>query len=272
MNPTTQQPPNMFRPLAREAFADALRRRIVPVIAVISLLSLTAVDSCTSCASGQLNVNGQAMEIANVAAWTGMLIFSVLALWTMILAGVIASDHLAHPLTDGSASLALARPVSRNTFALSRLAGALAIAYLTGAILLGGTGALLAARSGADPVAAIWAGLACAASCFTVACLSMTSSLWLPQIATTLLVFASVGAIAITNLMGQVGTELGGITNAIEHYGPPLATSVVVALGPWIEPTAVTGSPVELAVRSLLWCAASLALLLASFRRLELGR
>jgi hypothetical protein len=261
-----------LRPSTVLGYEKIIRRRIVPVIVVISLLSLTAVDSCTSCASGQLDVNGQAMEIANVAAWTGMLIFTILALWTMILAGVIASDHLAHPLEDGSASLALARPVSRNIFALSRLTGALTIAYLTGALLLGGTAALLASRSGADPMAALWGALACAAGCFTVACLSMTTSLWLPQIATTLLVFASVGAVAITNLLGQVGTELGSITGAIEHYGPPLATSIVVALGPWIEPTGVTGNPVELAVRSLLWSAGSLALLLASFRRLEIGR
>ena len=268
----TLTPGAAFRTLGVEAFADAMRRRIVPVIIVISLLSLMAVDSCTSCASGQLDVNGQAMQIADIAGWTGMVIFCLLTLWTMILAGVIASDHLASPLSDGSAALALARPVSRNTFALSRLAGALAIAYLTGALLLGGTAALLIARSGADPGAALWAGLACAAGSFTVACLSMTSSLWLPQIATTLLVFASVSAVALVNAVGQFGTQFGGLLAAIEDYGPPLATSVLVALGPWIEPTELRGDPFELAIRSLLWCAGSAGLLLASFRRLELGR
>ena len=261
-----------FRALAGEAFADAIRRRIVPVIVVISLLSLMAVDGCTRCATGQLDVNGQVVPMADLAGWTGMVIFSALALWTMVLAGVVASDHLSHPLTDGSAALSLARPVSRNTFALSRLAGALAISYATGALLLGGTAALLAVRTGAAPGAALWAGAACAAGSFTVACLSMTSSLWLPQIATALLVFASVGAVAAVNLVGQFGAELGGFLGAIEHYGPPLATSVIVALGPWIEPTAVRGEPLELAVRSALWCAASGGLLLASFHRLELGR
>ena len=267
----TATPRGAFRALAVEAFADAIRRRIVPVIAVISLLSLLAVDSCTSCASGQVNVNGQVAELADVAGWTGAMIFSLLALWTMILAGVIASDHLAHPLADGSAALALARPVSRSTFALSRLAGALAIAWATGALLLGGTATLLAVRSGATPSAALWGGIACAAGSFTVACLSMTCSLWLPQIATTLLVFASVGAVSCVNLLSQFGVELSGAMAALERFGPPLATAVVVSLAPWVDPTAVHGNPAELAIRSGLWCLGSAGFLLASFRRLELG-
>jgi ABC-type transport system involved in multi-copper enzyme maturation permease subunit len=261
-----------FRALTVEACADAMRRRIVPVIGVISLLSLLAVDGCTSCSSGQLDLNGQQVAIGDVAGWTGLVIFTVLALWTMILAGVIASDHLSHPLSDGSAALALARPLTRDTFALSRLAGALAIAWTTGAVLLGGTTVLLALRAGASPGAALWAGLACAAGAFTVACLSMTCSLWLPQIATTLLVFATVGAIAVVNAVAQFSQEMTGVMGVIEHYGPPLASSVVVALAPWIEPTEVKGAALPLALRSLAWCAASAGLLILSFRRLELGR
>ena len=264
--------PSAFRALTVEACADAVRRRIVPVIGIISILSLLAVDGCTSCSSGQLDVNGQAVAIGDVAGWTGLAIFTVLALWTMILAGVIASDHLSHPLADGSAALALARPLSRDTFALSRLAGALAISWTTGAILLGGTTVLLALRSGATPGAALWAGLACAAGSLTVACLAMTSSLWLPQIATTLLVFASVGAVAVVNTVAQFSQEMTGAMGVIEHYGPPLASSVVVALAPWIEPTAVKGVPWQLALRSLIWCVGSAALLVVSFRRLEIGR
>jgi ABC-type transport system involved in multi-copper enzyme maturation permease subunit len=264
--------PSAFLALTTEACADAMRRRIVPVIGIISLLSLLAVDSCTSCSSGQLDLNGQSVAIADVAGWTGLAIFTVLALWTMVLAGVIASDHLSHPLSDGSAALALARPLTRDTFALSRLAGALAISWLTGALLLGGTTVLLALRSGASLGPALWGGLACAAGSFTVACLSMTSSLWLPQIATTLLVFASVGAVAVVNAVGQFSQEMSGVTGLIEHYGPPLASSLVVALAPWIEPTAVTGAPLGLALRAFAWCVGSAGLLIVSFRRLELGR
>ena len=40
---------NLFWVLTSEAFRDAVRRRIVPVIVVLALLSLLAVDSCTSC-------------------------------------------------------------------------------------------------------------------------------------------------------------------------------------------------------------------------------
>jgi hypothetical protein len=185
---------HVFRALAGEAVHDAVRRRIVPAIAAVSLLSLVVVDSCTSCGTPSIVQNGVPVELPEIAGWTGMVIFAVLSLWVMVLAGVLASDHLRETLADGSASLVLARPVDRATFALSRLAGVLVIVFVTGAVLLGGSTALLHARHGVAIAGAAWGGLACALGAAVVASLSMTATLFLPRICSESSSEASPGA------------------------------------------------------------------------------
>jgi hypothetical protein len=259
----------IFWALTGEAVRDAVRRRIVPAIAVISLLSLLMVDSCTSCAPA-ISQNGVPVELPEIAGWTGMVIFAVLALWVMVLAGILGSDHLAETLSDGSASLVLARPVGRPVFALSRLSGALVIAFATGAVLLGGTTALLSARHDVAVASAVWGGLACALGSVAVASLAMTASLFLPRIATVLLVLVGVGVIAITNAIGLFGVELGGLAWAIDRFGPPLGSAVVAALAPWIAPVEVPGDPVELAIRIAAWAVGGVSLLLVVFRHRDI--
>jgi len=261
---------HVFRTLAGEAVGDAVRRRIVPAIAVVSLLSLLLVDSCTSCATPTLVRNGVPVEVPEIGGWTGMVIFAVLALWAMVLAGVLGSDHLAETLSDGSASLVLARPVGRGTFALARLAGVLAIAFATGAVLLGGTTALLHARHGVALAGAVWAGLAFALGAVVVASLAMTASLFLPRIATVLVVLIGVGAIAGINAIGLSGVELRGVFWGIDRFGPPLASSVVAALSPWVAPAPVSADPLELAVRIAAWAVAGVCLLAVVFRRCDI--
>ena len=267
----TPSPTRVWRALAAEALADATRRRIVPVIAVLALLSLLFVESCTSC-SPTLTRDGELVELPQVVGFGGLLIGVVLGLWTLVLAGVLASDHLAEPLTDGSADLALARPVSRGAFALSRLAGALALACATGALLLFSSAVLLHARQGLALGPVFWAFLACVAGAATVAGLAMTASLVLPRSVTALAVFGFVWTVAAINAFAQFGTGLTGVAGLVDRFGPPLATAMIVALGPWIEPTATRGEPLELALRSLVWAGASALLLLRIFRRIELGR
>ena len=60
----------IFRTLTSEAIRDAMRRRIVPVIAVVSLLSLMLVDGCTSCAEPTVMTDGVSMSMLDVAGWT----------------------------------------------------------------------------------------------------------------------------------------------------------------------------------------------------------
>jgi ABC-type transport system involved in multi-copper enzyme maturation permease subunit len=259
-----------FRTLAVEALLDAVRRRIVVAIAVVSLLSLMLVDTCTTCSGGEVVVNGQVKDMVNIAGWTGTVTFAVLGLWSIVLAGVLASEHLAQTLSDGSATLALARPVGRGTFAFARLAGSLAIAFATGAVLLGGTALFLNARSGLPTGPALAAGLSCALGMVTVAALAMTASLYIPRIATVMLVFVATGATTLANVLAMFSDATSGVMGAIDRFGPPLCSSIAVALSPWITEVGVPGSPTEIATRHALWAAASVALLWALFRRIEL--
>jgi len=262
----------VFVRLAGEAFRDAMRRRIVPVIAVFALLSLLAVDSCTSCAgSSQVVQDGAQVSLDDVSGWTGMLIFTVLSLWTMVLAGLLASDHLAETVSDGSANLILARPVRRSEFALARLAGALGIAYATGAVVLTVSAYLLHLRNGVSLGAAIWAGLACATGALVVAALAMALSLLLARVATAMSVLFCVGAITLVNVFTLFGTSLGRLGSILQHFAPPLCTAIVVALKPWIAPVAPEVDPTIVALKLAFWVVASVLILLATFQRRELG-
>jgi ABC-2 type transport system permease protein len=263
-------PLTQFRTLAGEAILDAVRRRVVAAIAVVSLLSLMLVDACTTCSGGEVVVNGEVREMVHIAGWTGTVTFVVLGLWSIILAGVLASEHLAQTFADGSATLTLARPVGRGTFALARLAGSLVIAFVTGAVLLGGTALFLSARSGLPTGPALVAGVSCAVGAVTLAALAMTASLFLPRIATVLLVFVATGATTLANLLAMFRDSTDGVMGAIDLFGPPLCASIAVALSPWIDQVSIPGSPEEIAIRHALWAAASVALLVAVFRKVEL--
>ncbi len=192
-----------------------------------------------------------------------------------MLAGILASDHLAHPIFDGSATLILARPVGRSAYALTRLTGALAIALTTGAVLLAATAGLLHLRAGVALAPAAWGFGAFAVGALIVSSLAATASLVLPQIATVLLVLVAVGFTASVNLLMLLDVGFGGVALAVHRYGPPLATAIVAALAPWLDSSAsgpVGGDAVDLGLRLVVWAAAGVALLIFAFRRVELGR
>lgn len=270
---TTPSAGRAFGLLTGEALRDAVRRRIVPVIAVVSLLSLFGVDTCTSCGSTATVVSdGERVPLADVAGWSGLVLYSALALWTAVLAGILAADHLSETLDDGSANLILARPVSRSVFVLARLAGALAVALATGVVLLSATTVLLHVRGDLAFAPALAAGAACALGALTVAALAMVSSLLLPRIATALLVLASVAAVAWVNGLSLAGAGLGGALGVLDRFGPPLLSAVVLGLAPWIAPAELSTLAPYTVLRLLLWAGAALALLVGVFGRVEIGR
>lgn len=259
----------VFQILAVEAVADAVRRRIVPVIVVLAVVSLFFIDSCTSCSPTVIQ-NGQPVELSQLAGFAGVISIVSLGLWTLVLAGTLASDHLAEPLADGSANLVLSRPVSRGSFALTRLAGTLGLALLTGAVLLGTSGFLFSARQGLAiaPVGGVF--LACALGAVTVAALAMTASLWLPRTLTALLVFGTVWGVGMLETAVRLGAEIGGLAGAVARYGPPLAGSMIAALSGWVEQPLPEGEALLLGVRALVWATASVAALVFAFRRIEI--
>ncbi len=256
--------------LVAEAVGDAFRRRIVGGVAIAGLLSIAMLESCTGC-TPSINVNGEVRELVEVRGAFGFTTFLVLGLWGIALAGVLASDHLRSTLDDGSASLFLARPVPRESFALARLTGVMGVTTVAGGIVLGIAAFLLATRSGLPVAPALSAAGACALGALTVATLAMAASLVLPRAVTVLLVLGSVGMVALANGVAPFANDAGWLA-AIDRVGPPLASSMALALAPWLEGVAIPGDGVRLAARGVAWAIAALLALVFAFRRVELGR
>ena len=212
------------------------------------------------------------LDLVNVAGYTGAVTLAVLGLWSIVLAGVLAAEHLAQTLADGSAVLCLARPVGRASFALARLVGALAIALATGAVLLGGTAGFVHARSGLplEPVAAV--GVACALGMVAVGSLAMLVSLYLARTATVLLVFALTAVVAVAESFSLAGAEPGGFLWAVGRFGPPLLSSIALGVSDWVPQLALRVDPLEVALRSILWAGGGATLLCLAFRRMDIVR
>jgi len=238
----------------------------VPAIVGVSLLSLAGIDSCTSCAA-QITINGQTTPAA--PGWTALVLVVALGLWTMVLAGLLAADHLATTLEDGTAPLVLARPIARDTFVGARLAGVLGVAIVTGGVMLAVAVTLLHGRLGVSVGPALLASVAAAAGAVTAGALTMTLSLVLPRIASVLVVLAAIPTIATANLVALLGGEPSGVIGLLDRYGPPLASAMMLALAPWYTQDPPEGGA-WLALRLGVWAAASVALLLVRFRRVEI--
>jgi len=257
--------------LAGEAVRDAVRRRLAAALALLSLLALLGVESCTSCGAATFTVQGVPFDATRFLGWTGMILYALLALWVVALSGALASDHLDQALADGSALLALARPVGRGSYALARLAGALAVTLGTGALLLGGAAAFLRARYGL-PLGPAVAGAGCAAlAAVAFGALAMTASLFLPRLATAALVFVAVVAAAAANAAALSGAELGPLWDAVHRFAPPVGSALALAVADWLGRD-LPISPALVVARLALWAILAPALLVLVFARLDLGR
>ena len=265
-----------FALLALEAARDALRRRFAVAIAIVLALSLLWVRSCTD--FGPVTLNQQAVDPALIAGFLAPVLFSLQALAVLLIAGVLASDHLARPLAEGSSALWLARPVSRGAYAGARLAGTLAIALGAGAVLLGGTAALLTAHHGVALAPAALAALATGLGAVVVAALAMAMSLAVGRTAVLLAVLVAVPLQGFANGLGlalalvQQEAVLPGLLAAVDRFGPPLGTAVFAAVAAWNPHVEASGALAPAFGRLALWAAAAIALLVAMFRRTDIAR
>ena len=255
--------------LAREGLRDAARRRVVPAVAALCLFTMALINSCTQC-SGVVETNGGQLEALAVFGWAGIAGLGLLALWCAILAGLVAADHLSSTLEDGSALLVLSRPISRRTFALARLLGALAISLAAVFFLLGGAGVLLAVRGGLSLAPAVLATLAAMVNCTGVAALAMTASLYLPRLATLLLVMGGVSMVAVANLMAASGAPMGSVTGVLDQMGPPILSAVILALSGWSGQPMDGNAALDIGARMLIWTGGSVSTLLYFFDHREL--
>lgn len=263
--------------LAVEAAHDAFRRRFALALAILLVLSLAWVNTCTGFGSG-VSFNDQALDPAVVAGFLAPILFSLQALAVLWVAGVLASDHLARPLAEGSAALWLARPVSRDAWAGARLAGALAVALAAGALLLGGTAALLARRHGVALGPAVVGALATALGATVVAALTAALSLVLGRTPVLLAMAVGVPLQFFANAAGLVvalaapGAPLPGLLDSLHRFGPPLGTAVFAATAAWNPHVVAEGAVAPAFGRLALWAGGALALLLFTCRRIEIGR
>lgn len=266
-----------FAVLAVEALRDALRRRFALALAVLLVLSLAWVNTCTGFGSN-ISFNDQPVDPALLAGFLAPILFSLQAMAVLAVAGVLASDHLARPLAEGSAALWLARPVSRSAFAGARLAGALGVTWLAGAALLGGTAALLATRHGVALAPAVVASLATALGAVVVGALAAAASLAVGRTAVLLALAAAVPLQFSANAAGlllafvQPEASLPGLLAALDRFGPPLGTAVFAATAAWNPHVDASAALAAAFGRLALWAGGAIALLLVAFRRVEIGR
>lgn len=258
-----------FGLLAREGLRDAARRRVVPAVVGLCLLTLAMVNSCTRC-SPVVESNGGQLETLAVFGWAGVVTVGILALWCVILAGLVAADHLSSTLEDGSALLVLSRPLSRRTFASARLAGSLIISVAAAFFLLGGAGLLLSIRGGLPLLPAFLAIGATVVNCVAVAALAMVSSLYLPRLVTFLLVIGGTTSVAMANLMSASGMDLGSVFVLLDEMGPPVLSAIVLALSGWSGQPIDGDAGLSVAARLLIWSAGSVSTLLFLFDQREL--
>jgi ABC-type transport system involved in multi-copper enzyme maturation permease subunit len=258
-----------FRWLTAEALREAARRRIVVVIVGLSLLSLAMIDGCSSCASGTMTVNETVVDPSAIGGAVGVAMLSALCLWIVILAGVLCADQLARTVSEGSVWLWLARPVSRESFVLSQLAGSLGIAWAAGGVLLATAASLLAARQGLATAPALAAGASAFLNAVTLGAISMAASLWLPRAAIALLVLGITVPMAALEGVALAGLPLEGVPRLVAELGPPFLAAPLAELSAW-SPQLAERSVGEPILRAAVWAAASVALLLALFRRVEL--
>jgi len=265
-----------FRIFAAEAFRDGLRRRLGFAVAIVLVIGLTGAQTCTQFGSGGLNVNGEVIDGRAIGGFLAPILFAFQAWAVLAIAGLLAADHLARPLAEGSAVLWLARPVSRGVWASARLIGALGVALSCGALLLGGTGAMLVLRQGVAIGPALDAAAATALGALVVASLAMAASLALGRTAVILLVLLGLVFIAFANGVGLV-TEIahpdvgvGGLVGAVDRYGPPLFTAIVGAVVRWNPHIDPGDAFAQAMLRLAVWAVGGVGLLIAAFRRREI--
>lgn len=256
--------------LAVDAVRDGVRNRVGLFALAFALCVGLFADRCTSFDAGTVLLNGREFDVHEGARLMGPFVFGSCALLLVLVAGFVACDALARPLSEGTANLWLSRPVGRASYALSRLAGALGLSLAAGAAVLLVVAVLLHMRLGLDPWPAIAGVAVFAADAWVVAAVAMTLALALPRVVALGAVVLSLQMIVFTNGIHTVASVSGGLLGGIERYGPPLGTALIYALAPWFSDGVSAADWLSVAARLVAWGAGSTALLVLLFRRIDL--
>jgi len=256
--------------LAREAFADALGRRLALALAARLALGVLVVSRCTTAMTGTIQVDERTLELEELGFAVGIPLFGGLALALPGIAALLVADAVAAPLRTGEAGLWLARPVARATYALARGAGFLGVALVVAIVLLGASAGVLHLRQGLPLLPALQATAACALGVVTAGALAAALALWLPRVAAVLGVWIGIAWAAGADVATLAGARPDGLAGAAADYGPALLATVVHAVGAWGPEVELGGDPAVLWLRLVLWAVAATAALALSFARREL--
>jgi ABC-type transport system involved in multi-copper enzyme maturation permease subunit len=237
-------------------------------VIVLACVLCLRVDRCSGVSSG-IVINGRMLDAALLARVSGPVLFASTSLLLSAGTGLVACDLLARPLEQGVATLWLARPVSREVYALSRLAGALGLGLIAALFVLGGATALLATRHGLDPLPGLVGLGVHALNAAIVATLAMVVSLVLPRLLAFFSLLAWVQLIAFANVAHQLGIGSGGWLGTLERWGPPIGTALLHAVAPWVGLAPASPESLAVGLRLVAWLAAALLLLVWSIRRIE---
>jgi hypothetical protein len=260
----------VFLLLTADALRDALRSRVGVGVLLVAVVLVLGVDRCTGAPSEGITFNGRELPASVVGTIFGPLCFLVVSFVLVAAAALVASDALARPVDDGSASLWLARPVGRATYALSRLTGGLVLVAVIALGVLGIATALLASRYGLDWRVGVAGYVTFVVDAFVVSAVAMLLSLHLPRMLTLFGVFLWLQYVGFTNGMHVVGALSEGGGRMVEGWGPPLGTALLFAVAPWAGLDLPPEQRALVAARLALWAAAAAVLLVLSFRRRDL--
>lgn len=259
-----------FGLLAGDAVRDGVRNRVGLFALIAALLVGLFADRCTDLGGGGFVLNGRTIDASDAARFVGPLLFGTCSLLLVWIAGFLACDALARPLSERTAVLWLARPVGRGAYALARLAGALGLAVGAGVVVLSAVAVLLHLRLGlALPPAAV--GIAVFAACaWVVAAFGMTLALFLPRVVALAAVTLALQLVVAANALHLVADSEGGLLHVLDRFGPPLGRAFVLALAPWLQGEAATSDWIAAAGSLMAWGAGLSLLLVLAFRRRDL--
>jgi Cu-processing system permease protein len=197
--------------VARYALREAVRRRVLAVVALLTLAFLALYGLGTAVTFDQVEaLAGQ--EALDERVLVGSTMFG-LAMFTTLFLGTVLAVFLTLGAVRGDAERGLlqpivVRPVGRSSLLLGRFAGAgavcavyVAAVYAAALVITGATGDWWPAH----PVAP---GLALVLAVLVLAALSLLGSVFLSSTANGIAIFMTFGAGLAAGLLGQIGDAL----------------------------------------------------------------
>jgi Cu-processing system permease protein len=199
--------------IARHAVRESVRRRVLLVVVALTVAFLVlyalgatfAFREAGGLATGDLAIDDRTLTGATLL---GLAMFAILFLGailaTFLTMGVVRGDA-----ETGMLQPVVARPASRGTVILARIAGAGAISAAYVVVVFLAALAITAAVGDWSPDRPLQAALLLALAVFTIACVSLLASVWLASTAQGIAVLMIYGGGITAGLLGQIGEGIG---------------------------------------------------------------